>query len=168
MTDAVFDTDAGSLVFRHPVDDADLDETYLQAAAVAVASSAELPLRVRNDSEHYIAAGVEVAAGAPEPAAGLTDGSAQVLLSTDGAVYAPSVSLGDLAPQQVSGLLWLRRVTPPETPEGGYGFQLTATATAWLPATDAPSDPGPDAGVADTIAGSAPVEDEQAQLGGHP
>lgn len=129
-------TTAGSLDFWHPLDDEAIDESYLPVAEVAQGSSADVRLRVRNSSDTYTAQAITVATAAPlDTSAG--DASGQFLLSADGQVFAAALDLGDLAPQQISDPIWLRRVTSPDSQTGTYAFLLTATAGSWSSSTAA-------------------------------
>lgn len=131
MTD-VLDTE-GSLTFWHPVDDGPPADSYLLEGMIAAGSSGDVRLRVHNDSDLYAAAAVVVAVGAPADT-DLADASGEYLLSGDGATFTATITLPDLPPQAVSEPFTLRRVTPPDTPVGVYGYQLFATATTWRPA----------------------------------
>lgn len=158
----------GGLIFYHPVTDDEIDESYLPWGQVAAGSSADTRLRVRNESDGYIAEAVYVAVADPGEA-GAVSAAGQHFVSLDGQTFARQVSVGDLPPNSTGGPVWLRRVTPPQTPGGESSFLLTATASAWTPAvadadaTTAAAVPAGD--VYDPAAHPGdPVADEQAEL----
>jgi hypothetical protein len=122
------------LAFWHPTDDTPIDETYLPWGPVAPASSADKGLRIKNMSNGYTATDVIIAVADPiDP--DLLSARSSHLLSPDSLTFTETIDVGDLAPQAVSGLFLLRRVTDPHAPDGDAGFTITATATAWLPGT---------------------------------
>lgn len=145
------------LVFYHPVNDEEIDETYLPWGTVAAASSDDRRIRVCNTSADYTATGVVVAFAAPlDP--GAVSAAAAHYASADGATFLGRLTLGDLLPHAISAPITLRRVTPPGAPAGDQGFLLTATATEWIPAAGDPT--GGAGGGYDPDAVDAPPGDE--------
>jgi hypothetical protein len=157
---AGFTTDAGSLEFWEPVEDTPITETYLPAGPVAPGSSADASVRVHNTSDGYTATGI-VLATTPPLDGSVADGSGQMLVSADGIVFARTAAVADLHPGATSGVLWLRRITPPDAAPGDTGYLLTATAAAWLPAMAGTADTAePPAGEAFDPGDAQPLVDD--------
>lgn len=116
--------------FLHPSQWRPLEYTDLAWGVCPRGSSADMILRVRNDSALYVARGVSVdvvATGGDEPS--VAQGH---LLSADaGVTFTPTVPVGDLPPQAISPLLTLRRITAPDAPLGAATFHLRVQVTSW-------------------------------------
>lgn len=101
-----------------------LQLTTLDFGSSPAGSSADLTFRVRNMSTLYTAQGVTV---------GLTGTDAtQCYVSADGLTFIATVTLGDLLPSAVSGLLYLRRVTPTGSSTGAKTCNLHLQAASWV------------------------------------
>jgi hypothetical protein len=96
-------------------------------------SAADKRFRVKNCDATQTALGVVVHAGiSPVDDAGSGPSVlSQLLVSRDGVRYGPQLVLGDLAPNSVSGQVWLRRVTPSDAALGAWSPYVAATPTGW-------------------------------------
>ena len=89
---------------------------------VGQGSSADVALRVKNQSTAFTAIGVEVSFGGT--------GSQYLWLSTDGQRFTPSIQIGDLLPSALSDVFYLRRVMPSDAPSGA-GSALLDISGSW-------------------------------------
>jgi hypothetical protein len=97
--------------------------SVLPIGQVAPASSDDTALRLYNTSDIYQAQAVTVT---------LTGEDAiQLWLSTDGDTFGPAISVGDIPPNALSPIFWLRRVTASTEPVGACTAALTAIPTGW-------------------------------------
>jgi hypothetical protein len=96
-------------------------------------SAAERKFRVKNCDAARTAVRVVAQAGVV-PLDEVPSGpqlATQFLLSDDGVRFAPSLRLGDLAPASVSGVVWLRRVTPSDAALGAWSPYVAAVPFDW-------------------------------------
>lgn len=118
------------LTLWHPVADEEMDEYYLNWGPAAPGSSADVPVRVKNMSEVYFANDIVLSVYDTGDVA-TPSVAAQHLVSVDGATFAATVNMGDLAPQAISGPVTLRRVTDPAAQLDEFDFLLHADPTSW-------------------------------------
>lgn len=121
-----------TLEFWHPRKDEQLPADYFDWGIIARGSSDDRQFRIKNLSAVYDAAGVIVSLQTLNVNDNTLTADVQHFLSVDGASFAATANLGTLAAGAVSGLVTLRRVTPPEADEGDADFQLLAHPTEWL------------------------------------
>jgi hypothetical protein len=95
----------------------------LPIGQVAAGSSDDTALRLYNTRDIYQAEAVTVT---------LTgDDAIQLWLSTDGDTFGPAINVGDIPPNALSPIFWLRRVTVSTEPVGTCTAALTAIPTGW-------------------------------------
>ncbi len=109
------------LVFHPSASDIEFPE--IDWGIIAPGSSADLQLRIYNESDYYTATGVVVS----------TPNTSGHYLSTDGTTFTASLALQNIAPRQYSVTITLRRVILRAATPGLYSTQISATAAAWAP-----------------------------------
>lgn len=100
----------------------------LPLGPVAPRSSDDLLMQVRNTSGSYQATEVTVAVSG--------DDAEQLLLSLDGDIFTPTITVGDIPPGAGGAVFTLRRVTPSTAVDGAASAVLTATPSGWSDAVD--------------------------------
>ncbi len=97
----------------------------LDFGEVPACSSGDVMIRVKNQSPRYTAHDVTLQFQ-PHPDLGW-----HFYLSDDGVNFAATLDLGELAPNALTGAIWIRRVTPSDTDLGAKQTRLSATVAAW-------------------------------------
>jgi len=111
--------------------DAQTASTYFNWGTVNQKSTGDLLFRVHNSSTVYSAISVVVSlADVGTPAT--PSQAATHLLSTDGLLFAATVTIDVIPPLSTTAPIILRRVTPAAATLGAFTYSVTATATSWL------------------------------------
>lgn len=117
------------LALWHPTLDQRITPAYFDWGNVPRSSSADRTFRVKNLSTVQTANSVRVAQEI------LTDTTPSVVgqhtLSVDAVTFLAQVNVGALAPNAISGLVTLRRVTPSDAVMSVWSHRVFAEATTW-------------------------------------
>ncbi len=117
------------LDFRQVGSDVQVVSTHFDWGNVPRASSADKTFRVKNLSSTKTAHGVQVYPEALTP--GVPSVPGMLMLSTDGITFTSSITLGDMAPGDISGTLYVRRVVPNNAQVSVWSARLVADAASW-------------------------------------
>lgn len=117
------------LAIWHPTSDVHVTGAYFDWGNTPRSSSQDRTFRVKNISSTLTAVGIGLGLET------LTDATpsvpAQHLLSTDGSTFTALISIGNLAPGGLSGVLTVRRVTPTNAQLSVWALRVFAQATSW-------------------------------------
>jgi hypothetical protein len=121
------------LALWNPTSDVRVSAAWFDWGDCPRGSSADKTFRVKNISSaqtaNTITVSVDVltdATGGAPPVGG------QHTLSTDGTTFTATISIGNLAPGAMSGVLTIRRNTPSNAQLGVWAFRVQAAAATWV------------------------------------
>lgn len=112
----------------HPTLNQQLAANDLNWGDIPRGSSDDFTFRVKNVSTTQTANNITVSLDA---LAGSTAMEAQHSLSDDGSTFGATVIITSLAPDTISSLLTVRRITPSDASIGFYATRLVASAASW-------------------------------------
>jgi hypothetical protein len=119
------------LVFWHPTSDIPLLDSVMDFAESARGTSAVKTFRIKNNSPGLTATGVNLAFQVNPDASPTLVGQFQ--FSADGAAYANTLNVGVLTPGQISGLLYVKRITSLTAQLSLFSPRILAGYSAFLP-----------------------------------
>ncbi|WP_353809070.1 hypothetical protein [Agromyces sp. SYSU T00194] len=117
------------LEFWHPTNDERLPAAWLDWGDTPRSSSQDRDFRIKNSSPSLTANDVQVAMNALTDATPSTPG--QHTMSIGGGAFSSIVTVGDLAPGAISGVVTLRRITPSNAQLGVWAMRLFAESDDW-------------------------------------
>lgn len=117
------------LAVWHPTLDIRVPGGYLPWSDDIRPSSATKTFRVKNLASQtansiLVAASDEYLAPAPSPAS-------QIQFSLDGSTWASTVTIGSVSPGGASGVIYMRRTTPADSPLGSHSVRVDLTVGSW-------------------------------------
>jgi hypothetical protein len=117
----------------HPTLDQALTGTYFDWGNIQQAGTMSRQFRIKNASSTQTANGVvfDTAPTNAEPSPTLPTSTSQLGASFSGGAYASSVTVGNLAPGAISGIVTLRRVTLTNAQIGLTAMRVRAYAASW-------------------------------------
>lgn len=120
------------LEFWSPSVDGEVSATQFDWGNVPRGSSADRTFRIKNMSSSLVAEGVEVYVESLTPGSPSVPG--MLLFSIGGGPFAPSVTVGDLDPGEISPVITLRRNIPSNAQVSVWSARLVADVTSWTEA----------------------------------
>lgn len=118
-----------SLRLWHPTLDQEITGAYFDWGDVARLTTVTRDFRIKNISATQTANLVSVSMTAPTDASPTT--VSQHTFSTDGVTFTPTLSLGNIAPATITGVLNLKRVTPYNASLSLWWARILAVASSW-------------------------------------
>jgi hypothetical protein len=117
------------LALWHPTLDEQAPAAYFDWGDVPRDSTADRTFRVKNLSSTLTASTITGSTDAMTDTTPTVVG--QHMLSTDGTTFTSTITIPDLAPGAISGVLTLRRTTPSDAVLSVWDLRLSAVAASW-------------------------------------
>ncbi len=117
------------LAFWQPVTNAEVTGSYFDWGNSPRGSSADKTFRIKNMSPDLNAEGLSLYAEALTP--GVPSVAGMMLFSEDGVSWSPSLILPDLAPGEITDVLYVRRNVPTNAQVSVWSARMIADVTTW-------------------------------------